>query len=81
MRPPMVVVVTAKELIEAGKWVEKHVAEVHKGNLPYADISLRTFSGGGLTMRCVVTCEACDRVPGHAGRRENYHEITDYDSV
>ena len=77
----MVVVVTAKEIIAAAKWVEEHVAKVHNGDLPCADISIRSMSGGSLTMRCIVMCEKCERVPGHAGRRENYLEVTDYDCV
>jgi hypothetical protein len=68
---------TAQELCDAAAWVSAHVSTVHAGVLPNADITLRSLDGGGIGLRTVVMCEACERIKVS---NNNFHDVTDYDA-
>ncbi len=69
---------TLNELREASKWAERHAVEKHDGKIEFADISIRHVGDAGICSRMVVLCERCDRV---RVTRDNYHEITDWESA
>lgn len=72
-----VIRLTPKELSRAHEWAVEHNRVVHDGKLELVAFAIRNFSGGGIGIRTVVTCEVCDlkRV-----RDSNDHEVTDWDA-
>jgi hypothetical protein len=72
------VTIALQELRAAASWAEEHARTVHDGELPYSDIRIFRISAGGIVVRVVVLCEACDRV---RVSDDNHHDVTDYDAA
>lgn len=68
---------TVIEILAAAKWVDDHNRIVHNNLLDCADFAIRNIPAGGIGVRTVVTCEACDRVKV---RDQNNKDVTDYNA-
>lgn len=67
---------TIKEFDRAFTWAKEHNRAVHNDELINAEMAIRNIRAGGIGMRTVVTCEACERVRVD---NRNRFDVTDFD--